>query len=195
MSKSLGNFFTIRDVLKRYDGETIRFFMLRTHYRSPFNFSDTNLDDARQSLRRLYTALASVHATSIDLPVDGDDAIDWSQPQAATFRAEMNEDFNTPGAVAVLFDLAGEVNRTRAPQAARLLKALGSTLGLLQQPAQSYLQAGSGLDESRIAELIAERNTAKAARDFVRADEIRQQLAAQSILLKDSPQGTTWVKA
>jgi cysteinyl-tRNA synthetase len=190
MSKSLGNFFTIRDVLKRYDGETVRFFMLRTHYRSPFNFSDTNLDDARQSLRRIYTALASV-----DLPTDDDHAIDWSQPQAATFRAEMNEDFNTPGAVAVLFDLAGEVNRTRSPQAARLLKELGATLGLLQLPAQAYLQAGSGLDESRIAELIAERNAAKVARDFARADQIRQELAAQSILLQDSPQGTTWVKA
>ena len=191
MSKSLGNFFTIRDVLKRYDGETVRFFMLRTHYRSPFNFSDTNLDDARQSLRRLYTALASV-----DLPqVDDRHEIDWGQPQAATFRAEMNEDFNTPGAVAVLFDLAGEVNRTHAPQSARLLKALGATLGLLQQPAQSYLQAGSGLDESRIAELIGERNAAKAARNFARADQIRQELAAQSILLQDSSQGTTWVKA
>ncbi len=190
MSKSIGNFFTIRDVLKRYDGETVRFFMLRTHYRSPFNFSDTNLDDARQALRRLYTALASV-----ELSLDGDQPIDWSQPQAATFRAEMNEDFNTPGAVAVLFDLAGEVNRTHAPQAARLLKALAATLGLLQQSAQAYLQAGSGLDETRIAELIAERNAAKAERNFARADQIRQELAAQSILLKDSPQGTTWVKA
>jgi cysteinyl-tRNA synthetase len=190
MSKSLGNFFTIRDVLKRYDGETVRFFMLRTHYRSPFNFSDTNLDDARQALRRLYTALASV-----DLPADGRDTIDWSQPQAATFRAEMNEDFNTPGAVAVLFDLAGEVNRTHSLQAARLLRALGATLGLLQQTAQSYLQAGSGLDEARIAELIVERNAAKAARDFARADQIRHELAAQSILLQDSTQGTTWVKA
>lgn len=107
----------------------------------------------------------------------------------------MNEDFNTPGAVAVLFDLAGEVNRKHAPQAARLLKALGATLGLLQQPATAFLQAGSGLDESRIAELIGERNAAKAARNFARADQIRQELAAQSILLQDSPQGTTWVKA
>ncbi len=190
MSKSLGNFFTIRDVLKRYDGETLRFFMLRTHYRSPFNFSDTNLDDARQALRRMYTALASV-----DVADEAGVAIDWTQPQAATFRAEMNEDFNTPGAVAVLFDLAGEVNRTRSPQAARLLKSLGGVLGLLQQPAQSFLQAGSGLDESRIAALIAERQSAKAARNFARADQIRQELAAQSIVLQDSPQGTTWVKA
>ena len=189
MSKSLGNFFTIRDVLKRYDGETIRFFMLRTHYRSPFNFSDVNLDDARQSLRRLYTALASAE----ELPVGFE--IDWSQPQAARFRAEMNEDFNTPGAVAVLFDLAGEVNRTRDAVTASLLKALGGTLGLLQQLPQGFLQAGSGIDEARIDALIAERQAAKAARNFARADEIRRELAALSIVLQDSPQGTTWVKA
>ncbi len=190
MSKSLGNFFTIRDVLRRYDGETVRFFMLRTHYRSPFNFSDANLDDARHALRRIYTALSSV-----DVAGDAASVIDWTQPQAATFRAEMNEDFNTPGAVAVLFDLAGEVNRTRSPQAARLLKSLGGILGLLQQSAQTFLQAGSGLDESRIDALIAERQSAKAARNFARADQIRQELAAQSIVLQDSPQGTTWVKA
>jgi cysteinyl-tRNA synthetase len=190
MSKSLGNFFTIRDVLKRYDGETVRFFMLRTHYRSPFNFSDANLDDARQSLRRIYTALARV-----ELPGDAPQGIDWTQAQAAQFRSEMNEDFNTPGAVAVLFDLAGEVNRTHSTQAAVLLKSLGATLGLLQHSARAYLQSGSGLDEARIEELIAQRNAAKVARDFALADQIRKELAAQSVLLQDSAQGTTWVKA
>ena len=112
MSKSLGNFFTIRDVLKKFDGETLRFFMLRTHYRSPFNFSDTHLDDARSALRRLYTALDGVDAPALN-------PIDWSQPQATAFRAAMDDDFNTPAALAVLFELAGELNRTRAAQPPR----------------------------------------------------------------------------
>jgi cysteinyl-tRNA synthetase len=187
MSKSLGNFFTIRDVLKRYDGETVRYFMLRTHYRSPFNFSDSNLDDARNALRRLYTALDAVEPSTTPL--------DWAQPQAAAFRAAMNDDFNTPIAVAILFDLAGEVNRSRSAQAAALLKHLAGALGLLQQAPRSYLQGGSGLDDALIAERIQARNDAKKARDFTLADSIRKELAAQGIELQDSPQGTTWMKA
>jgi cysteinyl-tRNA synthetase len=187
MSKSLGNFFTIRDVLQRYDGETVRYFMLRTHYRSPFNFSDANLDDARSALRRLYTALDSIAPSLLPL--------DWQLPQAAAFKAAMNDDFNTPIAVAVLFDLAGEVNRTRSADAAALLKGLAATLGLLQQAPRSYLQGGSGLDDARIAEQIDARNAAKKARDFALADRIRNELAAQGVVLQDSPQGTTWMKA
>ena len=187
MSKSLGNFFTIRDVMQRYDGETIRFFMLRTHYRSPFNFSDVSLDDARASLRRLYTAL-----DGLDVP---EREVDWSQPQAATFRAAMNDDFNTPGAVAVLFDLANETNRMRSLEAASLLRSLAATLGVLQQTPRSYLRAGNTLDEARINAQIEARNTAKQARDFALADQIRRELLAQGIALQDAAGGTTWVKA
>jgi cysteinyl-tRNA synthetase len=186
MSKSLGNFFTIRDVLKRYDGETLRFFMLRTHYRSPFNFSDANLDDARSALRRLYTALDTVNAS--------DGAVDWSAPSALTFRAAMDDDFNTPAALAVLFDLAGDVNRNRDPKTAALLRQLGATLGILQQPPKAYLQGGAGLEPAAIEALIAARAKAKAGRNFAEADRIRNDLAAQGVELKDSAQGTTWVR-
>jgi cysteinyl-tRNA synthetase len=188
MSKSVGNFFTIRDVLKSYDGETLRFFMLRTHYRSPFNFSDANLDDARSALRRLYTALEAVPDTP-DVPVD------WQQPQAVAFREAMNDDFNTPVAVAQLFELAHELNRTRLPATAALLKGLGAVLGILQQSPRAWLQGGSSIDEAAIQQLIDARAAAKQARNFAEADRIRQQLAEQGIVLKDSPQGTTWMKA
>ena len=188
MSKSLGNFFTIRDVLKRYDGETVRFFMLRTHYRSPFNFSDANLDDAKAGLHRLYTALDGI------APSDPATPIDWSEPRAAAFREAMNDDFNTPIAVATLFELAGEIYRDGAVASAALLRGLGAVLGILQQVPRTYLQTGAGLDEASIEALIDERRTAKAARDFARADAIRKRLAEQGIVLKDLAQETTWVR-
>ena len=187
MSKSLGNFFTIREVLARYDGETVRFFMLRTHYRSPFSFSDANLDDARASLRRLYTALDGLDVVATP--------VDWTQPQAAAFHAAMNDDFNTPVAVAVLFELANELNRTRSLVTAALLKGLADTLGILQQSPRTYLQAGNTLDADRIAERIAARAAAKQARDFALADKIRDDLLAQGVVLQDSPTGTTWMKS
>ena len=188
MSKSLGNFFTIREVLKDYDAETVRFFILRAHYRSPLNYSNAHLDDARAALKRLYTALSLVKA---EVPAQ----IDWNDPFAARFKAAMDEDFGTPEAVAVLFELASEVNRTQSPERAGLLRALGGCIGLLQDDPQGFLQAGSALDAGAIQAQIEARAAAKAAKDWAEADRIRKTLLEQGVVLKDSPTGTTWEMA
>jgi cysteinyl-tRNA synthetase len=187
MSKSLGNFFTIRDVLAKYHRETVRFFLIRTHYRTALNYSDVHLDDAHTALKRLYTALHLVAPEVV--------AIDWSDPFAARFQAAMDDDFGTPEAVAVLFDLASEVNRTRSHSLAGLLKALAGCLGLLQGDPLAFLQAGAAFDEAMIAQKIAERAAAKAAKNFAEADRIRQALLVLGIVLKDSASGTTWEAA
>ncbi|APE48479.1 cysteine--tRNA ligase [Delftia sp. HK171] len=188
MSKSLGNFFTIRDVLKEYDAETVRFFVVRSHYRSPLNYSDVHLNDARGALKRLYTALSLVAPAEV--------AIDWNHPAAARFKAAMDEDFGTPEAVAVLFELAAEVNRSKSAETAGLLKALAGCLGLLQGDPQAFLQAGtSEMDAGAIEAQIAARAAAKAAKDWAEADRIRKALLEQGIVLKDSPAGTTWEAA
>jgi cysteinyl-tRNA synthetase len=187
MSKSLGNFFTIREILERYDAQTIRFFILRAHYRSPLNYSDAHLDDARNALKRLYTALHTVPAAAVE--------VDWHNPHAARFKAAMEEDFATPEAVAVLFDLAGEVHKTGSAELAGLLKALGNCLGLLQQDPVDFLKAGAALDEAAIQSLIDQRTAAKLSKDFATADRIRAHLLAKGIVLSDSSNGTHWTAA
>jgi len=189
MSKSLGNFFLIRDVLKRYDGEVVRVLYLRTQYRSPLNYSDAHLDDARGALTRLYTALKDVAPDSVPL--------DWSEPHAARFRAAMNDDFNTPIAFAELFDLATQVNRTGDPALARQLKGLGGVLGLLERDPREYLQGGAAaagaaaLDVAAIEASIAARAAAKRTKHYAEADRIRAELLESGIVLEDKPGGST----
>jgi cysteinyl-tRNA synthetase len=189
MSKSLGNFFTIREVLAKYDPETVRYFLLRTHYRSALNYSDVHLDDARNGLKRLYTALNLVEPAAME-------TLDWeSHAMAARFKSAMDEDFGTPEAVAVLFDLATEVNRSKSSEMAGLLKKLGGFLGLLQANPSGFLKLGASVDEQSILERISQRAAAKTAKDFALADGIRKELLAQGIVLKDTPGGTTWEAA
>ena len=187
MSKSLNNFFTIRDVLKTYDAETVRFFLLSGQYRSPLNYSQENLDKARAALNRFYTTLRDVKSIK---EVTGDDEY------VAKFKEYMDDDFNTPGAISVLFDLVKQINKSDDETASVLagrLKQLSSVLGILEQDPATFLMSGANNDDAQeIEALIKERNDARLAKDWARADAARDKLKAMNVELEDGPNGTTW---
>jgi cysteinyl-tRNA synthetase len=187
MSKSLGNFKTIRDALKEHDAEVLRFFLIRPHYRHQINFAPDMVGEAKAALTRLYRALDEVP------PADG--TIDWNEPHAQRFKSAMDDDFNTAGAIGVLFDLAAEVNRGKSAELARQLKGLAGVLGLLERAPKAFLQGAAG-DDAPIQQQIDARIAAKRARNFAEADRIRDALAAQGIVLEDKPGGKTeWRRA
>jgi cysteinyl-tRNA synthetase len=189
MSKSLGNFFTVRDILGKFDPEVVRFFIVRAQYRSPINYTDQNLEDARQALTRLYTALKGTK------PGSGEP--DWEEAHGTRFREAMDDDFNTPEAVAVLFDLANEANRG-STAAQKQLRSLGGMLGLLGRDSDEFLKSApgqTGLGDAEIEKLIEERKQARAAKNFARADEIRKELLEKGIVLEDGAGRTTWRRA
>jgi cysteinyl-tRNA synthetase len=183
MSKSLGNIVSVRELLGRFDPEVVRYFIVRAHYRSPLGYTEALMEDARQALTRLYTALKAAPA--------GRAEVDWEEPHARRFREAMDDDFGTPGAVAVLFDLAHEIARGQSRLAPQL-RALGALLGLLQREAAQFLRAGVALSDSEIERRIAERAAAKKTRDYASADRIRAELAESGVVLEDGPSGTTW---
>ncbi|ABY69483.1 cysteine--tRNA ligase [Actinobacillus pleuropneumoniae] len=193
MSKSLGNFFTIRTMLEKYESETLRYFFLTAHYRSLLNYSLNNLDLARSALERLYTSLRGC-----DLSVE----VAGGEQYVEAFKAAMDDDFNTPGALAVLFEIAREVNKLKTEDMAKAnglavrLKELAGVLGLLYQDPEAFLQGDADNDEvAEIEALIKQRNEAKAAKNWAVADEVRDKLKAMNIVLEDTPNGTTWRKA
>jgi cysteinyl-tRNA synthetase len=187
MSKSLGNFFTIRSILEHYDAEVVRFFILKAHYRSPLNYSDKHLEDAKIGLTKLYLTIRDFKGESIS-------TIDWNQPYAKKFKQALDDDFNSSEAISILFELANEINKTNSIELLILLKSLAQILGLLSKDPEHFLQGNNSTGDVDIELMIKKRNDAKKNKNFQEADDIRANLLEKGILLEDTPEGTIWRK-
>ena len=184
MSKSLGNFFTIRNVLEKYQAEVVRFFILKAHYRSPLNFSQKNLDESKQAITKLYLSIRNSKANK-------EYKINWNLKYANDFKKALNDDFNTPDAIAVLFELALEINKNQNIEDINLLVKLGNVIGILSQDVEDFLQDKLSL-EIDVEGIIKQRDKAKAAKDYHTADKLRNDLLEKNILIEDTPSGTVW---
>ena len=193
MSKSLNNFFTIRDILEKYDGETLRYFLISSHYRSPLNFSNTNIDSAKSALKRLYTATRGL-SDNVDIDYVSNNNLDYED----RFNSALNDDFNTPIAISILFEIAKQINVERlndlkkANALSQLLKKLANFLGILEYDADEYLKQGSELSENEILDKISKREQARLSKDFAMSDQVRDELLEFGIILEDTEDGTTW---
>ena len=193
MSKSLNNFFTIRDILEKYDGETLRYFLISSHYRSPLNFSNTNIDSAKSALKRLYTATRGL-SDNVDIDYVSNNNLDYED----RFNSALNDDFNTPIAISILFEIAKQINVERlndlkkANALSQLLKKLANFLGILEYDADEYLKQGSELSENEILDKISKREQARLSKDFAMSDQVRDELLEFGIILEDTADGTTW---
>ena len=193
MSKSLNNFFTIRDILEKYDGETLRYFLISSHYRSPLNFSSTNIDSAKSALKRLYTATRGL-SDNVSINYVSNNNLDYED----RFNSALNDDFNTPIAISILFEIAKQINVERlndlkkANALSQLLKKLANFLGILEYDADEYLKQGSELSENEILDKISKREQARLSKDFAMSDQVRDELLEFGIILEDTEDGTTW---
>ena len=193
MSKSLNNFFTIRDILEKYDGETLRYFLISSHYRSPLNFSSTNIDSAKSALKRLYTATRGL-SDNVSINYVSNNNLDYED----RFNSALNDDFNTPIAISILFEIAKQINVERlndlkkANALSQLLKKLANFLGILEYDADEYLKQGSELSENEILDKISKREQARLSKDFAMSDQVRDELLEFGIILEDTVDGTTW---
>ena len=186
MSKSLGNFFTLKTVLKDYNGEILRFFILRSHYRSPLNYSNKNLEDAESAIKKIYIALRNYPCKEVEL--------DWDKPYLAEFRNAMDDDFNSPKAIAIIFELLNTLNKKIDNLLANEIFTLLKKIGLMSIASDKFLMDSLEIDATLVEQLIDDRNQAKINKDYQIADQIRKQIESYGVLLEDTPQGTVWRK-